>query len=180
MRAWSVVVVGMVAAACSNTEPQNAEPPGSPGSPGGEETGGVGGQAAAPGPGDAPRANVVAVRASGSAGAYNFSVTLTSPDTGCDQYADWWEVITPEGALLYRRILAHSHVDEQPFTRSGGPIDVQPSTRVIVRAHMNEAGYGGLAFGGSVEAGFSADPSVGAELAPELAEESPLPSGCAF
>lgn len=142
-----------MAAACSNTEPDA---------------------------GKALRADVVAVATSGSAGAYNFAVTLRSADTGCNQYADWWEVITPDGALLYRRILAHSHVDEQPFTRSGGPVDVQSTTRVIVRAHMNDAGYGGVAFSGSVEAGFAADPSITAELAPQLAEEPPLPNGCAF
>ena len=112
--------------------------------------------------------------------AYSFAVTLQSPDTGCDQYADWWEVITPDGELIYRRILAHSHANEQPFTRSGGPVDVQATTRVIVRAHMNDAGYEGVAFGGSEEAGFAADASVTAELAPQLAEEAPLPNGCAF
>ena len=126
-----------MAAACSNTEPQEGEVPASPELPG-----------------SAVGADVVAVRTSGSPGAYSFAVTLQSPDTGCDQYADWWEVITPDGELLYRRVLAHSHVDEQPFTRSGGPVDVQSTTRVIVRAHMNDAGYGGVAFSGSEEAGF--------------------------
>jgi hypothetical protein len=169
-------------AACSNTEPQEGDVPASPESPGSEETGGGGAQTVEPEPdsGSAVGADVVAVRTSGSPGAYNFAVTLQSPDTGCDQYADWWEVITPDGELLYRRVLAHSHVDEQPFTRSGGPVDVQSTTRVIVRAHMNDAGYGGVAFGGSEEAGFAADASVTAELAPQLAEEAPLPNGCAF
>ena len=125
-------------------------------------------------------ADVTAVRASGSPGAYTFSVTIQSPDTGCDQYADWWEVLTPEGELVYRRILAHSHVDEQPFTRSGGPVDVQASARVILRAHMSVGGYGGTAFAGSVGSGFSADPSLTAEFAPDLSEASPLPSQCAF
>ena len=169
--AWLIVVTSTMAAACSNTEPQEGEVPGS----GGDQT-------AEPEPdsGSAVGADVVAVRTSGSPGAYSFAVTLESPDTGCDQYADWWEVITPDGELLYRRILAHSHVNEQPFTRSGGPVDVQATTRVIVRAHMNDAGYGGVAFSGSAEAGFAADASVTAELAPRLAEEAPLPNGCAF
>ncbi len=176
------VIASSITAACSNTEPPEGEVPASPESPGSEETGGGGTQAAEPAPdaGNAIRADVVSVRTTGSSGAYSFAVTLQSPDTGCDRYADWWEVVTPEGALLYRRILAHSHVDEQPFTRSGGPVDVQSTTRVIVRAHMNDAGYGGVAFSGSVEEGFAADPSVTPELAPQLAEESPLPSGCAF
>jgi len=125
-------------------------------------------------------ADVTAVRASGSPAAYTFSVTIQSPDTGCDRYADWWEVLTPEGELVYRRILAHSHVDEQPFTRSGGPVDVEESVRVVVRAHMSDGGYDGVAFAGSVASGFSADASVTAALAPELSEEPPLPSDCAF
>ena len=108
-------------------------------------------------------------------GAYTFSVTLSSLDTGCDQYADWWEVITPDGELVYRRILAHSHVNEQPFTRSGGPVELQETTQAIVRAHMNNAGYGGVAFSGSPASGFAADPSVTSALTPQLADQAPQP-----
>ena len=36
-------------------------------------------------------ADVTAVEVRGEEGAYTFSVTVSSPDTGCDQYADWWE-----------------------------------------------------------------------------------------
>ena len=57
-------------------------------------------------------ANIVSVDVSAS---FVFSVGIASPDTGCDQYANWWEVVTPGGTLLYRRILAHSHITEQPF-----------------------------------------------------------------
>lgn len=45
-------------------------------------------------------------------------VTLTHGDTGWDHYADVWRIYTPEGTLLAERILAHPHVNEQPFTRS--------------------------------------------------------------
>ena len=131
-------------------------------------------------PGEDFRADVTAVQTSGNPGAYTFSVTVRSPDFGCDQYADWWEVLTPEGELLYRRVLAHSHVDEQPFTRSGGPVDLEESARVVVRAHMNNGGYGGTAFTGSVGSGFSAGPSLTAAFAPALSEVSPLPIECAF
>ena len=46
------------------------------------------------------------------------SVTLSHPDTGWDHYADGWSVFAPDGTLLGTRVLAHPHVNEQPFTRS--------------------------------------------------------------
>ena len=65
---------------------------------------------------------VTAVKITGEAMNYNFAVTIESQDTGCDQYADWWEVVNSNEALVYRRILAHSHVVEQPFTRNGAAL----------------------------------------------------------
>ncbi|MDJ0702525.1 MAG: hypothetical protein QNJ46_04520 [Leptolyngbyaceae cyanobacterium MO_188.B28] len=124
-------------------------------------------------------AEVVDVSVSGEPNAYRFSVTIRSPDTGCEQYADWWEVLTPEGLLRYRRILLHSHVNEQPFTRSGGPAPIQPTEEVIVRAHMHPSGYGASAQQGSVETGFT-PVTLPVDFAADLAEQSPQPSGCNF
>jgi hypothetical protein len=45
---------------------------------------------------------------------------------------------------------------------------------------MNNGGYGGVAFAGSIASEFAADPSVNAALAPELADALPQPTGCAF
>lgn len=124
-------------------------------------------------------ADVTAVSTSGSSGAYQFAVEIRSPDTGCERYADWWEIVDEEGALLYRRILAHSHVDEQPFTRSGGPVDVAPGQQIWVRAHLAPGGYGGQLFRGSVEGGFEAMvPPAG--FAAGLDRQAPLPQDCAF
>ena len=124
-------------------------------------------------------ADVVALKATGSPNAYQFSVGIESPDTGCDQYADWWEVLSEDGRLLYRRVLDHSHVDEQPFVRSGGPVAIDADTVVWVRAHMNTTGYGGKALKGSVASGFqTADLDPG--FAAGAAAEPPQPSGCAF
>ena len=50
-------------------------------------------------------AAVIKVEVSGSPNSYLFSVTIKSPDTGCDQYADWWEVITSDEQLKHRRII---------------------------------------------------------------------------
>ena len=124
-------------------------------------------------------ADVIAVSVSGVPGDYSLSVTISSPDTGCRSYADWWEVVSAEGGLLTRRVLLHSHVDEQPFTRSGGPIDAQPDDTLIIRAHMSEGGYGGATMQGTVADGFSM-----VEYSPEfqshLETQEPLPSDCAF
>ena len=124
-------------------------------------------------------ADVVDVSTSGEPGDYRFSVTVESPDTGCDQYADWWEVLSTDGELLHRRILAHSHVNEQPFTRSGGPVAVDADETVIVRAHMNPTGYGGQAMRGSVDAGFQTA-ELPADFAADVEDQEPQPSGCAF
>lgn len=124
-------------------------------------------------------ADIVSVRVSGSPGAYHFTVGIRSPDTGCERYADWWEVVSEEGRLLYRRILAHSHVHEQPFERSGGPVAISSTEQVWVRAHMHPDGYGGTVYKGSVRGGFRpAAPPPG--LAGALERQPPLPGRCAY
>ncbi len=124
-------------------------------------------------------AAVLSVAVSGNEGRYTFNVEIGSPDTGCDQYADWWEVIDENGQLKYRRILAHSHVNEQPFKRSGGPVPVNADDRLFVRAHMNNTGYGIEVMSGSVQEGFKED-SLEVDFAVDLAKEDPLPADCDF
>jgi hypothetical protein len=124
-------------------------------------------------------AEVMCVEVSGDEQNYSFSVTLKSPDTGCEQFADWWEVITPEGDLIYRRILLHSHVKEQPFTRSGGPVEIEKNQELIIRAHMNTSGYGSVAMRGSVADGFK-KVILTRDFASSLEKKAPLPTGCAF
>lgn len=124
-------------------------------------------------------ADVLSVAASGAPGAYQLSVTVRSPDTGCQQYADWWEVLSEDGRLLYRRVLSHSHVEEQPFTRSGGPVPIGPDTVVWVRAHMHPSGYGGQALRGTVRQGFR-PAQLAAGIGAQLAQQPPWPGGCDF
>lgn len=114
-------------------------------------------------------------------GSYTFSVTLKSPDKGCSQYANWWEVVSLNEELIYRRILGHSHVNEQPFTRSGGTVKINATDVVIIRGHMNTTGYGEgkIAMKGSAKDGFN--PYVLAKYFANSVEiDSPQPSGCAF
>ncbi len=120
------------------------------------------------------------VSVTGNANSYKFSTTLSSPDLGCDQYADWWEVINEDGTtLFYRRILGHSHVNEQPFTRSGGIVDVGEEEIIIIRGHMNNSGYSQNALKGSVKDGFTSF-SLAKDFGIGLSEEQPLPTNCAF
>ena len=124
-------------------------------------------------------ADVLSVQVTGNPGSYQFAVELASPDTGCEQYADWWEVVSQDGELLYRRILLHSHVDEQPFVRSGGPVDIAADTVVYVRSHMNTTGYGGTVMKGTVQDGFK-PVEVEAGFGFGLERITPQPEDCAF
>jgi hypothetical protein len=126
-----------------------------------------------------PSADIISLDVSGDPGAYRFSVGVRSPDLGCEQFADWWEVIDEQGDLIYRRILLHSHTGEQPFVRSGGPVPIAPEDVVLVRAHMHPSGYGGVAFKGSIQTGFQ-EIELSPDFASELENSPPLPEGCAF
>lgn len=72
---------------------------------------------------DAPE--IVAVTATPSGQEWRFDVTLLHPDTGWDDYADGWRVLTPDGVERGLRVLAHPHVTEQPFTRSLSDVALQ-------------------------------------------------------
>jgi hypothetical protein len=75
--------------------------------------------------------------------------------------------------------LAHSHVDEQPFLRSGGPIVIDANQEVVVRAHMSATGYGGIVLRGSASGGFGPDVAA-AEFATDVERIDPQPPPCAF
>jgi hypothetical protein len=126
-----------------------------------------------------PQANVTAVNTKGGENSYHFSVTLESDETGCEQYANWWEVLSDKGNLLYRRILIHSHPNQQPFTRSGGYVKINQKDIVYVRAHMNKLGYVGDVFKGSVENGFKKIEEI-PNFNEKIETEAPLPIGCLY
>jgi hypothetical protein len=87
------------------------------------------------------------------------------------------QFLTAGGDLLYRRVLLHSHVGEQPFTRSGGRVPADADTELIVRAHMNNRSYG-PALRGSPATGFTpADLPAG--FASGVETLPPLPESCA-
>lgn len=123
--------------------------------------------------------SVEEVNFSGSENNYTFSVTLKSPDTGCEQYADWWEVVGADEQLIFRRTLGHSHVTEQPFTRSGGAVKILATDIITVRGHMNVGGYGKFAMKGSIDDGFQ-KVELEQDFATSLESVAPQPPTCAF
>ena len=77
-------------------------------------------------------------------GTYDFAVKVRHSDEGWKHYANKWEVTDPDGTVLGTRILAHPHVDEQPFTRSLSGVKIPDNIdEVTVRAHDLVHEYGG-------------------------------------
>ena len=100
----------------------------------------------------AANADVTDIRAvENTEGSWTFHVTVSHPDADWDDYADGWDIVLPDGSKLivresdaFTRLLAHPHVDEQPFTRSQSGIVIPENvTQVIVRAHNIVDGFGG-------------------------------------
>lgn len=150
----TVVAILLLSVACRpGATPTTTPLPPRPAGPSTEEP-----PAPAPQDESAANADVLYVRAvqapapsTGQGGTWTFHVTVQHPDTGWEDYADGWDVLTPDGTVLkpdpsspFTRLLLHPHVDEQPFTRSQSGIVIPPDvTQMRVRAHDLVAGYGG-------------------------------------
>lgn len=77
-------------------------------------------------------------------GAYDFSVTISSPYDSPERYADGWRVKTEAGDVLGEMTLGHDHATEQPFTRDQFDVSVPSEVKtVVVEGHDLENGYGG-------------------------------------
>ena len=71
-------------------------------------------------------------------------VTVRHDDDGWAHYADKWDVLGPDGAVLGTRVLLHPHDTEQPFTRSLSGLKLPAGiTEISIRAHDKLHGYGG-------------------------------------
>jgi hypothetical protein len=93
----------------------------------------------------AGEADVLAARAEQAAdGTWRFEVTVAHEDEGWEHYADLWQVLAPDGTVLGERVLAHPHVEEQPFTRALGGVTIPDATRSVeIRARDSVHGFGG-------------------------------------
>ena len=90
---------------------------------------------------------IEAASAARNGGGWTISVSLRHPDTGWDHYADGWEVLAPDGTSLGLRVLAHPHVDEQPFTRSLSGVTIRAGlNRVHIRARCLTDGWSDTLF----------------------------------
>jgi len=79
---------------------------------------------------------IVSVNAQEVNGAWQFDVALRHADTGWEHYADGWGIYTTEGVELGYRVLAHPHVNEQPFTRSLRGVVIAPDIAdIVIRPH---------------------------------------------
>lgn len=76
-------------------------------------------------------------------GPYTFAVTVASPDSGWDKYADEWHIVADDGSIVAVRELTHPHVDEQPFTRSLADVSIPSGSVVEVSARDSVEGYCG-------------------------------------
>lgn len=75
---------------------------------------------------------------------WRFAVTLRHGDTGWDDYADGWRVLTPADEVLGTRELLHPHVTEQPFTRSLSGVAVPDGlAEVRIESSTNRTGWSG-------------------------------------
>lgn len=92
-------------------------------------------------------ATIETAEARATGNTWSFSVTLLHEDTGWDDYADGWRVMSEDGKELGLRVLYHPHVDEQPFTRSLGGVTIPDGTETVyIEARTNTDGWGSARF----------------------------------
>lgn len=93
-------------------------------------------------PAMADPARILAAEAVRTGDTWRLSVTLEHDDTGWDDYADGWRVELADGTVLGTRVLAHPHVDEQPFTRALAGVGIPAGTSDIhIRARTSRTGW---------------------------------------
>jgi len=91
----------------------------------------------------AGEADVIDAKAMRVGAEWRIEATVRHADTGWDHYANGFEILGPDGAVLGTRILHHPHVEEQPFTRSHTLSIPDGITEVTVRALDSVHGEGG-------------------------------------
>lgn len=137
-RIAAVMLAGLLAACSSSGTTDGTEPAAAP----------SGTERAADATGTTParrHPDIVEVEVSHEGGdRYRFAVTVSSPYDSPERYADAWRVLSPDGAELGVRELAHPHAGEQPFTRSATFSVPAGIGEVTVQGRDLANGYGGV------------------------------------
>ncbi len=98
-------------------------------------------------PAIADPAQILDVMASRTDAGWRFVVTVEHGDTGWDDYANGWEIRAEDGTVFGTRTLFHPHVDEQPFTRSLGNVEIPEGTETVeIFVSESLGGYGEAAY----------------------------------
>ncbi len=75
---------------------------------------------------------------------FRFNVSVRHGDEGWDHYANLWQVVGLDGAVLGTRVLLHPHVNEQPFTRALSSVTIPGDVKtVVIRARDSVHDFGG-------------------------------------
>lgn len=89
-------------------------------------------------------ASVVGAEATRNGDTWTFALTVRSDDISATEFGDSWELRTLDGEVLATRVLAHEHINEQPFTRSMSGIVIPDGIKTVIGvAHHNVGGYCG-------------------------------------
>jgi hypothetical protein len=89
-------------------------------------------------------ASVIDAEATKNGDTWTFALTVRSDDISTTEFGDSWELRTLDGEVIATRVLAHEHMNEQPFTRSmSGIVIPEGITTVIGVAHHSVGGYCG-------------------------------------
>ena len=91
-------------------------------------------------------AEIVGAEARADPSGWTVAVTLRHGDTGWEDYADGWRLVSRDGDVLATRALAHPHVDEQPFTRSLSGLDLPQGEAVFVESSTSVTSWSGARF----------------------------------
>lgn len=89
-----------------------------------------------------PEVDVVGLLFREAEGGRRFEVTLSAPPTSGG--ADWWQLETADGERLVRHSLEAPRIEDR-FTTARRVELPDDATRVVVRAHGVDVGYGGRA-----------------------------------
>jgi hypothetical protein len=133
-----------------------------------------------------------------AAGSYQVTVILQSPEQDCDDYADWWEVLSEDGSLLGRHLLEEPQGFEKPFESQAVVSVEDPNQVLIIRAHFSSdmdetfanydnelilvdeipsSKYPNQAMKGSIETGFKSV-RIPRRFAAKVERQDPQPGPC--